>query len=45
MFNLSFLSSAVVQPSIVIRGGVQLSVYDGFATQRWDVFPGRCSTG
>ena len=34
MFNLSFLSNAVVQPSIAIRGGVQLSVYDGFGTQR-----------
>ncbi len=34
MFNLSFISNAVIQPSLAVRGGVQLGVYDGFGTQK-----------
>jgi hypothetical protein len=31
-FQLSFLSNAVVQPRVALRGGVQLSVLDGFGS-------------
>jgi predicted acylesterase/phospholipase RssA len=35
-FHLSFLSGAIVQPRIALRGGLQLGIADGLATQKCD---------